>query len=144
MLVTELIAQDHRTIQRLFAELEEARPPAPEALQRLLEELDVPARAEEDVFYVAVREVSRRIDDAEAGHDYMRQLMTAVAAMDTGAAGFADAVFQLKRTVLNHAMEEEGGVFMDAQRLGIETLERLGTAMEEQKAALRGTRRRAA
>ena len=144
MLITELIAQDHRTIQRLFAELEEARPPAREELQRLFEELDVHARAEEDVFYAAVRTVSRRIDDAEAGHEYLRTLMATLASMDPGARGFAEALLQLKQVVLNHAMEEEGGVFMDAQRLGVDQLETLAAAMEEQKAALRGASRRAA
>jgi hemerythrin superfamily protein len=144
MLVIDLIARDHRTIQRLFFELEEARPPAREPLQRLLDELDVHARAEEDVFYTAVRTVSRRIDDSEAGHEHMRTLMGKVASMEPGSAGFAEAVLHLKQTVLAHALEEEGGVCMDAQRLGIAELERLAVAMEEQKAALRGSQRRAA
>lgn len=144
MLITDLIAQDHRTIQRLFFELEDARPPAREPLQRLLAELDVHARAEEDVFYTAVRTVSRRIDDSEAGHEHMRTLMATVASMDPGSPGFAEAVLHLKQAVLDHAMEEEGGVFLDAQRLGIAELERLAGAMEEQKAALRGRQRRAA
>jgi hemerythrin superfamily protein len=143
MLVTDLIAQDHRTIQRLFFELEEARP-AREPLQRLLEELDVHARAEEDVFYTAVRTVSRRIDDSEAGHEYMRTLMAKVTSMEPGTPGFAEAVLQLKQTVLDHAMEEEGGVFMDAQRLGLDELGRLGAVMEQHKTALRGAERRAA
>jgi hemerythrin superfamily protein len=144
MLVTDLIAQDHRSIQQLFVELEAARPPARELLQQLVEELDVHARAEEDVFYPAVREVSRRIDDAQAAHDYMRQVIDAVVGEEPGSRGFAQALIHLKRTVLNHAMEEESGVFLDAPRLGIDKLEALGAAMEEQKAALRGTRRRAA
>ena len=144
MLITDLIAQDHRTIQRLFFELEDARPPAREPLQRLLAELDVHARAEEDVFYTAVRTVSRRIDDSEAGHEHMRTLMATVASTDPVSPGFAEAVLHLKQAVLDHAMEEEGGVFLDAQRLGIAELERLAGAMEEQKAALRSRQRRAA
>ncbi len=137
MLVTDLIAQDHRTIQRLFFELEEARPPAREPLERLMAELDVHARAEEAVFYTAVREASRRIDDAEAGHEHMRGLMEAVAAAEPGSPDFARTLLQLKQTVLNHAMEEEAGVFMDAQRLGLAKLEELGTAMEQEKQTLR-------
>ena len=144
MLVTDLIAQDHRTVQRLFFELEDARPPARELLDRLVEELEVHAQAEEAVFYSAVREVSRRIDDAEAGHEHMRELIQAVFAAPTGSREFAEALLQLKETVLNHAMEEEGGVFMDAARLGLDQLEVLGARMEEEKQSLRASRRRAA
>jgi hypothetical protein len=144
MLVTDLLAEDHRSFQRMFVELEEARPPARELLERLVEELDVHARAEEAVFYPAVREVSRRIDDAEAGHAHMRQLVQATLAAPPGSRDFAAALLQLEQTVVNHAMEEEGGVFMDAARLGMEKLEALGAQLDEQKRKVRAAGRRAA
>jgi hypothetical protein len=144
MLVTDLLAQDHRSFRRMFVELEEARPPARELLERLVEELDVHARAEEAVFYPAVREVSRRIDDAEAGHEHMRQLVEATLAAPPGSREFAEALLQLEQTVVNHAMEEEGGVFMDAARLGVEALETLGARLNEQKQKARAEARRAA
>jgi hemerythrin superfamily protein len=144
MLVTDLIAEDHRNFQRLFAELEEAKPPARENLERLLEELDAHARAEEAVFYPAVRQTSRRIDDAEAGHEHMRELIQATVAATAGSPEFADALLRLKAAVLNHAVEEEGGVFLDAARLGLEKLESLGRQMEEHKRTARASRRRAA
>ena len=142
MLVTDLIARDHRTVQKLFFDLEEARPPARDLLETLIEELDVHARAEEAVFYPAVREVSRRIDDAEAGHEYMRELIEGVRGAEPGTPGFAQALLLLKQTVLNHAMEEEAGVFMDAALLGVDRLEQLGAAMAEQKQALLQTAER--
>jgi len=144
MLVTDVLAQDHRTFQRLFMELEETRPPAREPLERLVEELDVHARAEEAVFYPAVREVSRRIDDAASSHQHVRELIDAVLGAEAGSADFTRAVLQLKQAVLDHATEEEGGVFMDAARLGLERLEELSAQVEEEKRAFRGTRRRAA
>ena len=144
MLVTDLIAQDHRKFQQLFVELEDARPDARDVLERLVQELDLHARAEEAVFYPAVREVSRRIDDAEAGHEHMRTLVEAVRAAAPGSREFAQSVLQLKQTVLNHAMEEEAGIFMDAARLGLDKLEALGAAMDREKRALQGSRQRAA
>ena len=141
MLVTELIANDHRTVQQLFNEVEDARPAAaPKALDRLIQELNVHAAAEEAVFYPAAREVSRRIDDAEAGHDHMRRLIDAVQSMEPGTAEFTQAFMQLKSIVLNHAMEEEAGVLRDAERLGLEKIEELGAAMAESKAALEAER----
>lgn len=144
MLVTDLIANDHRAFQQMFSELAEAGTPARELLERLVQELDVHAQAEEAVFYPAVREVSRRIDDAEAGHEHMRELIETTLAAALGSREFAAALLQLKQTVLNHAMEEEAGVFMDAARLGLEKLEALGAMLEEQKRALLVSGRRAA
>jgi hemerythrin superfamily protein len=136
MLVTDLIARDHRQIQHLFLEMEEARPPAREALGRLVAELDVHAQAEEAVFYPAVRSVSRRIDDAEAAHGFMRELIETVTAAEPGSRPFALALMQLKQAVLDHAMEEEGGILLEAARLGPARLEELGAAMEEEKQKL--------
>ena len=144
MLVTDLIAQDHRTFQQLFFELENARSNDREVLERLIDELDVHARAEEAVFYPAVREVSRRTDDAEAGHEHMRTLVEAVRAATPGSRELAQAILQLKQTVLNHAVEEEAGIFMDAARLGLDKLGELGEAMDREKRALQGSRQRAA
>ena len=144
MLITDLIADDHRKVQQLFAELESARTDERDLLERLVDELDVHARAEETVFYPAVREVSRRIDDAETGHEHMRALVEAVRAARPGSREFAEGIRQLKQTVLNHAMEEEAGIFMDAARLGLDKLESLGATMEREKRTLAGSRQRAA
>ncbi|MBM4442591.1 MAG: hemerythrin domain-containing protein [Candidatus Rokubacteria bacterium] len=136
MLVTELIANDHRLVQTLFFELEASPSAGREAFERLVVELDVHAQAEEAVFYPAVRQASRRIDDAEAGHEHMRQMIDAVRAVDPGSREFLLALRELKQVVLNHAMEEEAGIFMDAQRLGLAQLAELGTAMEAEKRRL--------
>ena len=99
MLVTDLIAQDHRTFQQLFFDLENARSNDREVLERLIDELDVHARAEEAVFYPAVREVSRRTDDAEAGHEHMRTLVEAVRAATPGGLIRPKATSDSKSTV---------------------------------------------
>jgi hemerythrin superfamily protein len=144
MLVTDLIAEDHRTIRRLFLEARAARPPARDLLQRLLSELDVHARAEEEVFYAAMRELSRRVDDGEDGHDHMRAVMDALVAAEPGSRELTQTLVRLEQVVLAHAMEEEGGLLMEAGRLDDGRLEALGAAMEERKHALRQSPRRAA
>jgi hemerythrin superfamily protein len=136
MLVTDVIARDHRAVQALFFEIERVGPSGRELLERLVLELEIHAQAEEAVFYPAVREVSRRIDDAEFGHEYMRQLVEAVQTQTPGSEGFLSALRQLKQTVLAHAMEEESGIFMDAERLGLERLGELGGAMEQHRQRL--------
>jgi hemerythrin superfamily protein len=141
MRVTDLIRDDHQTVHRLFFELEQT-PPAngdarQEILDRIAEELEVHAQAEEAVFYPAVRAISRRIDDAEAGHAHLRSVMGSVEGLDPSSEEFVLKARQLKQVVLNHAAEEESGIFMDAERLGAEELERLGREFAERKETLK-------
>ena len=147
MRVTDLIAQDHRRVREMFLELERMDAGEDERrarLDRIIDELDVHARAEEDVFYPAVRAASRRIDDAEAGHEYLRSAIAAFRALDVECADFTLGVRLIKEIVLSHVLEEESGILMDAQRLGGDELERLGVAMQERKEALTRARQRAA
>jgi hemerythrin superfamily protein len=147
MRVTDLITQDHRTVRQLFLELEaragQDSTAARALLGQLVDELDVHAQAEEEVFYPAVRAVSRRIADAEDAHEHLRELIAEVQGLDPQAGDFAARLRQLKQAVLNHAAEEEGGMFMDAARLGLEVLERLGAEFDDAKRAYAtGDRRR--
>ena len=147
MRVTDLIAQDHRRVHEMFLELERLDGGDGERralLDRIVDELDVHARAEADVFYPAVRAVSRRIDDGEAGHAYLRNAIAAFRALDVECADFTLGVRLIKGIVLSHVLEEESGIFMDAQRLGGDELERLGVAMQERKEALTKAQKRAA
>ena len=145
MYVTDLIAQDHKTVQQLFERLEAPTLPRGEArthvLEKLIEELEVHAQAEEAIFYPAVRSISRRIPDAEAAHAHLRALIAEVQGLDASAEDFVPQVRQLKQSVLNHAAEEEGGALLDAARLGLDELERLGQEMESTKRALKASLR---
>jgi len=147
MRVTDLIAQDHRRVREMFLELERVDAGDGERralLDRIVDELDVHARAEEDVFYPAARAVSRRIDDAEAGLAYLRNAIAAFRALDVECADFTLGVRLIKGIVLSHVLEEESGLLMDTQRMGGDELERLGAAMQERKEALTRTGTRAA
>ena len=152
MRATELLRLDHRTVQDLFLEFE-AVPPADGGrrralLQQIVEELDIHAQAEEETFYPAVRAASRRIDDAEAAHQHLRTVIAEVESYDPGSDDFVGAVRLIKQIVLAHVMEEEGGIFLDAERLGPDELERLGSELERRKQALQtgaeGRRRKVA
>ena len=139
MRITDLITQDHHTVHQLFLELERTEGRGRQRLlERIVNELEVHAQAEEDVFYPAVRAVSRRVDDAEAAHLHLRALVDAAQALDPSAPDFLAGVTQLKQAVLSHGAEEEGGMFLEAYRLGHAELERLGAQMMERKEALKG------
>jgi hemerythrin superfamily protein len=148
MRATELLARDHRAVRDLFLQFE--RTPLDDGssrqdlFDRIVDELDVHAVAEEEVFYPAVRQASRRIDDAESGHAHLRAIVAGVRTYDPASSEFTAGVRLVKRIVLAHVMEEEGGVFLDAERMGTQALERLGAELAERKEALARSGRRAA
>lgn len=146
MRVTDLITQDHHTVHRLFLTFEAAEEASEQRglIEQIVQELDAHASAEQEVFYPAVRGVSRRIDDAEAAHGHVRTLIAQVQRGEPGSPEFVAQVLQLKQAVLSHAAEEENGILLEAGRLPPDDLERLGAAMEEAKASARAGRRRAA
>ena len=148
MRATELLARDHRAVRDLFLQFE--RTPLDDGstrqdlFDRIMEELDLHAKAEEEVFYPAVRNASRRIDDAESGHAHLRSMMTQVKEHEPTSSEFTAGVRLVKRIVCAHVMEEEGGVFLDAERMGTPALERIGAQLAERKEALARPGRRAA
>ena len=140
MRATDLLREDHRRVHDMFLRLE-ALPPGETGgkqalLQRIVQELDIHAALEEEAFYPAVRAASRRIDDAETSHRHLRAVVAEVEAYEPASDGFAGGVRLIKQIVLAHVMEEEGGIFLDAERLGGETLEQLGAQLEQRKQAL--------
>ncbi|HEY7518764.1 MAG TPA: hemerythrin domain-containing protein [Methylomirabilota bacterium] len=148
MRATELLSRDHRAVRDLFLQFERTPlddgPSRQDLFDRIVEELDVHAQAEEEVFYPAVRQASRRVDDAQAGHAHLRAVIREVKTYEPGSSEFTAGVRLVKRIVLAHVMEEEGGVFVDAERMGTPALERLGAQLAERKEALARTVRRAA
>lgn len=146
MRVTDVITRDHDTVHRLFLRLERTADPSEQRdlIAQIVQELDAHATAEEEVFYPAVRGVSRRIDDAEAAHEHVRALVAQVQGEEPGSAAFVRRALQLKQAVLSHVAEEEGGILLEAGLLPPDELERLGTAMEEATMSAKAGRREAA
>jgi hemerythrin superfamily protein len=148
MRATELLARDHRAVRDLFLQFE--RTPLDDGstrqdlFDRIVDELDVHAKAEEEVFYPAVRRASRRIDDAEAGHAHLRSVIAGVREYEPASSEFTAGVRLVKRIVFAHVMEEEAGVFLDAERMGTQALEHLGAQLAERKEALARSMHRAA
>jgi hemerythrin superfamily protein len=148
MRATELLARDHRAVRDLFLQFERAPlddgSTRQDLFDRIVDELEVHAKAEEEVFYPAVREASERIADAEAGHAHLRSMLAQVKEHEPTSSEFTAGVRLVKRIVFAHVMEEEGGVFLDAERMGTPALERLGAQLAERREALARSGRRAA
>ena len=148
MRATELLMRDHRAVRDLFLRFERTAlddgTTREDLFDRIVEELDVHAMAEQEVFYPAVRDASRRIDDAEAGHEHLRSAIREVKTYEPASSEFTAGVRLVKRIVLAHVLEEESGIFLDAERMGTQELERLGAQLAERREALARSVRHAA
>ena len=143
MRVTDLLRDDHQRVNDLFVTLEKTAGGDGQRRQELLDsiadELEIHAQVEEELVYPALRRVSRRIDDSVHGHQHMRSVIGEVQGLDTASTDFQARLLQLKQTVILHVAEEEGGVFLDAARLGMDELEQLGGRVEQRKEELRAS-----
>ena len=139
MLVTDVLKQDHHTVSELFQQIEKTTDARrrQELIDTIAEELEVHAKAEEEVFYAAVQAVSPMVAHAREEHMKVRKLIGDIEGRDPGSPEFAQKVRALQQAVTHHVAEEEGQMFAQAQALGESELARLGQQMEERKQTLK-------
>jgi hemerythrin superfamily protein len=141
-----LLTNDHRRVDRLFAEHKQAagNPRRQKTLfEDIRRELDVHAQIEEKVFYPAMEgglvstPVQDQMEEARAAHEEVRALLKQLAALAPEDAGYALAFTKLTDGVREHVTEEEGAMFPAAREfLGIPRLEELGREMADLKKQL--------
>jgi hypothetical protein len=136
MKATEFLKHEHREVEALFGQFEGTRDGhrRQELMDQIAEELEVHAQIEEAVFYPAMREVTAAmVDEARREHAEVRRLIGDAEGRDPASADFALSVAQLKQAVQHHVGEEEGRMFVEAERLGEPELQRLGDRLAEDK-----------
>ena len=140
-----LLRNDHRRIDRLFADHKQAagnprRQKA--ALDEIRRELDVHAQIEETVFYPAMESglltpLREQLEEARAEHDEVKALLAQLGGLGPEDAGYAVAFTKLVEGVRRHVAEEEGEMFGAAREfLGLPRLEELGRDMADLKTQL--------
>jgi hemerythrin superfamily protein len=142
----ELIRSDHRTVEKLFSEFEQAGDRAYKTKQGLVEqitqELEVHASIEEETFYPAVRAKARKdgeelIDEAVEEHHLVRVTLGELAGMTAEDDAFDAKVQVLIENVRHHVEEEESEMLPQAEKLlGKDELARLGEEMAARKRQL--------
>jgi hypothetical protein len=140
-----LLRNDHRRVDRLFAEHKQAAGNArrQKALfEEIQRELDVLAQIEEQVFYRAMEgglapPVREQLEEARAEHEEVKALVKVLAGLAPEDAGYAVAFAKLTDGVRRHVAEEEGEMFPAAREfLGVPRLEELGREMADLKVQL--------
>jgi hemerythrin superfamily protein len=117
----ELIREDHRKVQELFEQFEEAeeRRQMQRIVETALRELEMHADLEEELFYPALRdemEEEEKLDEAEEEHHVARLLIAELKKMNPKDERYRAKFKVLAESVKHHIKEEESSVLPEAER----------------------------
>lgn len=128
--VTRMLEADHRRVEELFDQIEEA-----EGAERmpLIEELAAALRAhmelEEQVVYPAMQPVTgaEAVEEGETEHELARKTLAEMLALAPDEPGFGGAMEAVKAGIDHHVEEEEGEVFPKLRTDGERILDEIAT-----------------
>ncbi len=137
----DLLKQDHRKVEGLFTQFEQAATPQQkrEIVNEIVRDLSVHAAIEEEVFYPAVKEALAQRGEQLVGeslheHGEMKRLLADLDTAAPDAPEFDQMVLKLKQDVEHHVGEEEGEVMPELSRqVDMDILADLGGELEEAK-----------
>ena len=141
----EMIKDDHRTVEALFAEYESLGDRAYEGKRevagRIIEALSLHAEMEETIAYPAFMEAFNKEDDKMVAEAYVehtgaKRLMEDLRALSPEDDAFDATVKVLKENIEHHVKEEEEELLPAAEReLPASEMERIGAEMQAFKDA---------
>lgn len=138
----KLLEEDHRKVEKLFAQFEEAGDRAHKTKRdicaKVVQELRAHSEMEEKVLYPAAREEVEGTEDVVLEsfeeHHVVEQLLDELDGMDPQDEQFEPKFTVLMESVRHHVEEEEKELFPKLRRaLGDDRLEELGQRMQEIK-----------
>ena len=142
----ELIKSDHRKVEKLFREFEEAGDRAyktkQELVAQIIQELEVHATIEEETYYPAVEAKARKdgkelIAEAVEEHHVVKILLGELRSMSSEDEAFDAKVTVLMENVRHHVEEEESELLPQSEKiLDGDELTRLGEEMAARKRQL--------
>src|SRR5215831_212428 len=145
MNVLKILKKDHSTVQTLFSKFDRAGRTAYEKKGELFEkirrELQLHLRAEEEIFYPALKAMNgegrRLISEAVKEHKDMNDLLIQISRLKPADKNFDEKMETLIENVDHHVEEEEGEIFRFAEEnFSEDQLEELGALIEERKKTL--------
>lgn len=142
-----LLKEDHEKVRDLLTKLEDSSTRAVKTRQELLEkivmELKVHTKIEEDVFYPAFKAAAEKAEqremyyEANEEHRLVDFEIPRLQALDPSTDDYSAHIKVLKEIVEHHADEEEKEMFPMAKKLmSSDELEELGAKMEAEKKQL--------
>ncbi len=131
-----LLEQDHRKVEKLFAEFEQTGNRS--VAMQICQELEVHTTLEEEIVYPVLRDkVDRKMaEEAQREHDEADQLIRKI--KDASGAALQQLVGKLKEAIEHHVDEEENEVFPKMKEVLGGELNRMGEKIQQRKPALLG------
>ncbi len=114
--IVDVIMQDHREVERLFAQLRDVPDSRPATLPVLTTLLTAHSRAEESEVYPVVAEeigAEEHVEHSQDEHIEADELLAALADTDPDGAEFVPALEKVIKAVSHHIEEEEQTVLRD-------------------------------
>lgn len=137
-----LLKQDHRLVESLFDELENAEQGEQSSLaHRACQLLTVHAQIEEELLYPAAKEAfedeeeSELVYEAEVEHGTAKELIAKIEAMSGEEVEFPATVKVLGEYVKHHVKEEEGELFPKLKKTEVDLMD-LGSRLAQRKFTL--------
>jgi hemerythrin superfamily protein len=141
---TQMLRQDHKKVKALFTKFEQGNTATAKrsAAEQAMNELEVHAQVEEEVFYPAVKkaiESSELVDEAKKEHQEAKSLINQLkksSKQDDGEGSDFEAEFsELMQAIQHHVEEEEGEMFPQVEDSELD-LSALGAQMAKRKQEL--------
>ena len=138
----EMLKEDHAKVKKAFKEFENMDRSDTETcrqvVQTVCDDLKVHTTLEEEIFYPAVREAIEDEDimnEASVEHETAKMLIEQLENMEPDDPNYYATFTVLGEYVMHHVKEEEGEMFPEAKKAGID-LEALGERMQERRSEL--------
>ncbi|HBB30553.1 MAG TPA: DNA nickase [Cyanobacteria bacterium UBA8803] len=136
MNIVELIQTEHRKVDTLFMEIEQAKDPQKiqEFFGQLYKDLSAHAEAEQEVVYPALRNFYPETQELYDEHSEVKQMLEQMKSMNPGTSEFKSQVEQLKKAVQDHVREEENDALPKLrQNMSEQQMEQISSQFKEAK-----------
>jgi hemerythrin superfamily protein len=138
-----LLKQDHRTVEQLFEEFEEADDDQLQSIaERVCQLLTVHAQIEEELFYPPAKEAlgddeedADLVNEANVEHQSAKDLIAKIEGMTPEDESFKATVKVLSEYIKHHVKEEETELFPKVKKTELD-LKEMGAQLNERKMAL--------
>ena len=146
MNVLKLLKRDHSSVKTLFNKFSRtgrsSHDKRTELFEQIRRELQIHSRAEEEIFYPALKAVNgpesrKLVSEALKEHKQVDELLTQISRLKPADKNFDEKMETLFESVDHHVEEEEGEIFQFAgEKFSDEQLEDIGGQIEERKKTL--------
>ena len=134
--IIELLQTEHRKVDTLFAEIENAESPQKieEFFGQIYKDLFTHSKAEEEVVYPAVRGYYSQTQELYDEQSEMRQVLDDIKATSPSSPEFKNKIKNVKKAVKQHVQEEEGDMLPTLRNnLSELQMEQMATRFKEVK-----------